>query len=304
MPTESPHANRRTRALGILSALGGGVAWGFSGSCAQFLFGRYALDATWMVAMRIMVAGVVMMAVALALRGRAVLEPVRRPKDALRIIAFAVFGLMFTQLTYLMAIANSNASTATVLEYIGPVLVVLVVCLRERRAPHPLEAVSVACVVVGTFFLATHGDPTRLVLTPAGLAWGLLSAVSMVFYTLIPGPLLERYDSVSVLAWAMLAGALLMAVFRHPWTGAPALDVTGWLALVGGLTLVGTVLSFLMYFNAIEKIGPSHTSMLASVEVVSATLFAVLWLGTPFTAMDLLGLCFIMATVFLLARDR
>lgn len=293
----------KTRALGFLSALGGGVAWGFSGSCAQFVFLRYELDPLWVVSMRIIVAGIVMMAIACTIKKRVILEPVRRPHDVVQIVLFAVFGLMFTQFTYLMAISNSNASTATVLEYIGPVLVVLAVCVRAHRKPHPLEAVSVACVVAGTFFLATHGDPARLVLTPAGLGWGLLSAVSMVFYTLIPESLLERYDNVSVLAWAMLAGAVIMAAWKHPWTDVPALDPAGWLALIVGLTLLGTVLAFFLYFHAIKTIGPSRTSMLASVEVVSATLFAVIWLGTPFTGMDLLGLVFIMATVFLLARD-
>ena len=93
-----------------------------------------------------------------------------------------------------------------------------------------------------------------------------------------------------------------MAIWQHPWTDVPALDATGWIALIGGLTVLGTVVAFGCYFGAINSIGPSRTSMLASVEVVSATAFAALWLGTSFTPMDLLGLVFVMSTVFLLAK--
>lgn len=293
----------RTKALGIICALIGGILWGFSGSCAQYVFSAYGVDAIWLAAVRIAIAGASMFAIAAIIRGKEVLAPVRNPRDLLQIALFAVFGLLFTQFTYLMAISHSNASTATVLEYIGPVLVVLAVCLRSRRLPRPLETISVICVVIGTFFLATHGDPAQLVLTPAALAWGLLAALSMVFYTLIPESLLARHDNVSVLAWAMMIGAGVMAAIARPWNNAPELDLSAWIIIVVGLALLGSVAAFFFYFNAIKMIGPAPTSMLASIEVLSATCFAVLWLHTPFTAMDLLGLLFILSTVFLLSRD-
>ena len=297
-------ADRRTtpNLAGVLCALAGGVLWGFSGSCAQLVFSAYGIDPLWMVATRISLAGVAMMLLALVTRRRRLLECVRTPRNVVRIVAFALFGLAFTQFTYLMAINHSNAGTATVLEYIGPVLVVLVVCVRDGRAPRTREIIALVCVVAGTFFLATHGNPGQLVLTPEALFWGLASAVSMVFYTLIPEPLLARYDNMSVLAWAMLVGGVVMAAWQQPWAHVPAMDAAGWVALIVGLTLLGTVCAFLLYFNAIRLAGPARTSMLASIEVVSATVFSVAWLGTAFGLMDLVGLLFIMATVFLLAR--
>ena len=42
--------------------------------------------------------------------------------------------------------------------------------------------------------------------------------------------------------------------------------------------------------------------VIASIETVSATLFAVLWLGTSFSWIDIVGFVFIMATVFVLAK--
>ncbi len=294
----------RTKALGIICALLGGILWGFSGSCAQYVFSSYGVDTVWLASVRIAIAGASMFAIAVILRGKRLLAPVKNPRDLLQIVLFAVFGLLFTQFTYLMAINYSNASTATVLEYIGPVLVVIVVCIGSHRAPRPLEVVSVICVVMGTFFLATHGDPTQLVLTPEALIWGLLAATSMIFYTLIPESLLARYDNVSVLAWAMVIGAIVMAAIAQPWASMPTLDLTAWLMIIVGLALLGSVAAFFFYFNAIKLIGPAPTSMLASIEVLSATCFAVIWLGTSFTGMDLLGLLFILSTVFLLSRDN
>lgn len=271
------------------------------------MFTHYTVAPLWMVSVRMSLGAVLMIAVAVAFAWRAgntkrILTPMKNGRAAARVVAFALLGLGFTQLTYLESINSSNAGTATVLEYIGPVLIVALVCVRERRAPHAREICAVACVVAGTFFLATHGDPTQLVLSPQALFWGLLSAISMIFYTLIPEPLMKTYDNFSVLAWAMLIGGVLMLAVVRPWTVPVDIDAVGWLALVGGLIVLGTVGAFILYFQGIKDAGPSRASMLASVEVVSATLLSVLWLGTPFTLMDLVGLLLIMSTVFLLAK--
>ncbi len=297
-------AGLSTNVRGIVLALAGGAMWGFSGACGQLLFSHYHLDPVWVTSMRLGIAGVVMMAIALAMRGKRILAPISTPGSLARIIAFAVFGLAFTQFTYLESINASNAGTATVLEYIGPVLVVLFVCVQKHRLPSIREALAVVCVAAGVFLLATHGNPHQLVLSREGIFWGLLSAVSMMFYTLIPAPILKRHDNVSVLAWATLFGGVLMAVWQRPWMAVPAMPVEGWLAQVVGLTLVGTVIAFLCYFQALKDIGPSRTSMLASTEVASATILAVFWLGSSFTLMDFLGLLFIVATVFLLAKKE
>ena len=41
--------------------------------------------------------------------------------------------------------------------------------------------------------------------------------------------------------------------------------------------------------------------MIASIEPVSATLFAFVWLSTPFKGIDLVGFAMILVTIFLLA---
>ena len=74
------------------------------------------------------------------------------------------------------------------------------------------------------------------------------------------------------------------------------------LAMFGGLTGIGTLLGFAAYLTAINDLGAAKASLLASVETVSATAFAALWLRTPFAPMDFVGFALIMATVFLLAR--
>ena len=58
---------------------------------------------------------------------------------------FAIFGMLPAQYTYFVAIKYSNAATATVLQYTGPVLIVLYMSLRQKRLPSVSECIAVIC---------------------------------------------------------------------------------------------------------------------------------------------------------------
>ena len=47
-------------ALGVLCTVLGGVFWGLSGSCGQFLFENYGVQSIWLTAVRMLFAGIVL----------------------------------------------------------------------------------------------------------------------------------------------------------------------------------------------------------------------------------------------------
>ena len=249
-----------------------------------------------------MCAGAVLTAYLLATRNGALRALWRDRRSVMRLALFALAGLTLCRATYLLAIQHSNAGTATVLQYVGPVLIVAASCFAGRRLPSVREACAVAFVVAGTFLLATHGDPSTMALSPEGMFWGLSAAAAVALYSLLPGSLMKRYGSIPVVGSGLLLGGVVLYLATGAWDRAPDLDAAGLLAMYGGLTGVGTLLGFTAYLAAINRIGAAKASLVASVETVSATAFAALWLHTAFAPMDFLGFAFIMATVFLLAR--
>lgn len=52
---------------GFSFALLGGVGWGFSGACAQFLFSNYGADPLWISSVRMICAGAVLCVLALVI---------------------------------------------------------------------------------------------------------------------------------------------------------------------------------------------------------------------------------------------
>lgn len=291
----------RKRALrGALLTLTGGVLWGFSGTCGQFLMQTKGLKSDWLVPYRLLLAGVILLILCFLKRGFSVFDIWK--KDAPGILIFGIFGMSMCQYTYFTAISASNAGTATVLQYIGPVLILIYMSLRSRQLPSRKELIAICLAVAGSFLLSTHGNPKTMVLSQEALFWGLLSAVALAVYTVQPGRLLKLYGSAVVTAWGMLIGGLLLALIFRPWRMAVAVDgevVAG----MGAVILIGTVLAFSCYMEGVACTGPKKASLYASVEPVSAAVFSALWMHTSFVAIDLIGFVCILSTVFLLAAE-
>lgn len=287
---------------GIIFSLLSGISWGFSGACAQYLFGTYGVDPLWVSSVRMLSAGVILSAFALIGFRIPFVSLWKNPRVLAKMVLFAIFGLAFCQITYLLAIQYSNAGTATIIQYVGPVLTVFFLCFLAHRLPTKRELLALACVIVGVFLLATHGNPTVMVLSPEALFWGLVSAFAYMIYLLLPRRLMFHYGSVPVVASALLIGGIVFSILLQSWAHIPPMEPSGFIVLFVGLVFFGTVVGFSLFFQSINDIGAAKAGLMASIETVSATAFAVLWLGTSFVWIDIVGFVFIVATVFVLAK--
>jgi len=286
---------------GIFLTLMGGTLWGFSGTCGQFLMQTKGLTSNWLVPIRLLSAGTLLLMLCILRSGRKTFEVWK--KDAVSILIFGMLGMSMCQYTYFTAIGASNAGTATVLQYTGPVVILVYLSLRHKRLPRPVELVAIALAVFGTFLLATHGKPGTMALSKKALFWGLISAVAVAVYTVQPGRLLNEYGSPAVTGWGMLVGGIMLCLLFRPWT--IPVQVDGQVLLgMATVVLVGTVIAFTAYMEGVRCVGPKKGSLYASVEPVSATVFSVAWMHAAFGLMDFLGFICIVSTIFLLALDK
>ena len=287
---------------GCLYCVFAGAAWGFSGVCGQFLFDQRGWSVDFIIPLRMLLAGAVMLLAAACVEGRAGLfGPVRTRRDLADLLIFAVLGLGLCQYSYYMTIREANATTATILCYLGPVLIILWQALRTRRLPAKNELLAVLLAVLGTFILTTHGDPTSLVLSPAALFWGLTSAFATAVYSIQPARLTRRCGTLTAAGWGMVLAGLFLSLLRRPWSHAEGVfDPAAWCAFFT-IVLVGSVLCFGLYFLGVGRIGPARGSILGATEPLTSTVLSVFWLHVAFLPMDYVGFALIVSTIFLLA---
>ncbi len=294
--------NDKQRALrGTLCSAVGGVFWGVSGACGQYLFETFGVPPIWLVCIRTLVGGGILTLLILPKYGRDLLALVRQPRELAKLAAFGLFGLLMCQYAYLTAIGHSNAGTTTVLQTLSLVLVMLITCAQARTLPSRVQITALLLALTGTFILATGGNPGQMSLSVQGLFWGLLTAVAATTYTLLPRLLVRRWGQLMVTGAGMLIGGVFINLAARSWRYSVSLPWQGWLA-VAGAVILGSALAFPMFMQGISDIGPVKSSMLAATEPVSATVCSALWLRTSFSPADLVGFALILATIFLLAR--
>ncbi len=296
-------AGMSQRKRGYICAVLGGICWGGSGCFGQFLTQQKGVDPTWLTAVRLLSAGVILLMISLISQRQNLIAVLKSMRELVRVLCFGVFGMMLCQLSYMTAIAHTNAATATVIQYAGPVLVTVVVCIMNKNLPTVAETAAVLLAAGGTFLVATHGDPTNLAITPMGLFWCILAALSVVTYTLIPGDLTAKRTSVVVSGVGMSVGGTVLFFLYRVWEIPTSLDAQGWMA-AAGIVLLGTVVAFSLYLQAVSDIGAVRASVVASIEPVSSAVISFFWLGVSFEAVDIIGFLLVISTVFVLAFDK
>ena len=273
--------------FGVVCALAGGALWGFSGACSQYLFAHYDIDASFITAARMLGSGALFLVLLLATRRERLVAMLRDRASFRRLVIFGVFGLFACQFSYIASIGCTNAGTATVLQSLGTVWVMLAACALAKKPPRAGEALGLVLALAATFLIATQGNPSNLALPAAGLAWGLVNSLTVAIYIMYPKRLMFVWGTLLTTGVGMAIGGAAPAA----WGGAvvmPALDATGWFVLAA-IAVLGTFAAFTLYLHGVALVGPVTGSLLGAMEPVSATVFAALWLGTSFTGYDWVG---------------
>lgn len=295
---------RRRFWRGVVAALIGGAMWGFSGTCAQYLYQHYEIDPLFITWVRMLGSGILFL-ILLAFTQRAKLRAIAGDRRELgRLALFGIAGLFLCQFTYTTSVNATNAGTATVLQSLNTVFILAATCLMMRRAPRAMEIGGLALALVATWLIATKGNLTALMIPPAGLAWGLINAASCTFYIMYPKHLFARWGSLPVTGIGMLIGGIAAVAIwglGGLWGAAPVVPELGLdgVLVLAAIVVVGTLAAFGLYLHGVSIVGSVKGGLLGTTEPASAMVFAALWLGTMFTWADWIGLVLMMAMIFL-----
>lgn len=292
----------QNRKAGLFYVITGATLWGIGGTVSQKLFQQYALDVNWLVATRLLLAGLLLLTIRFLAKDGSHLFAVWKSKwAATQIIIFALFGMLTVQYTYMASISHGNAAVATLLQYLSPLLIIGYLLLRKQTRFTQKDAVLVLLALVGCFFLLTNGSFAGLSVPLPAIGWGLLSAAAAAFYTLYAVPLLKTFDSLVIVGWAMVIGGFILSFVHPPWRGdfhAFSLELVLYLIVV---IVFGTMFAFWFYVESLQTLSPKETSLIGTLEPLAAVLSTVFWLNEPFGAFQWLGTACILGMIVVLA---
>ena len=284
---------------GTLMTLIAGIAWGLSGACGQYLL-AHGFTAIGLTTIRLVFSGAVLLLLAYLADQEKVKAFLRDRSSYLPLLLFAFLGLLMTQLTYLEAIDATNAGTATVFQYLCPIVVLAYSCVKDRVAPTVSEVISMVLAIAGTFLIATHGQLNQLAITPKGLVWGLVSAFAYALYIILPIQLIQKWGSMLVIGVGMTIPGILMLPFSGLLSSSGNYRLDTWMALFG-LVVIGTIFAYTAFLKGTSLVGAVKGSLLASFEPVSAVFFAFVIMKEHFFAIDFIGMAMILLAVLLIS---
>lgn len=302
--TATPSERNRSQELrGMFFALVGASCWGFSGTCVSYLVDKNQVDIPWLACTRLLVAGLLFLAVALV-RDRDKFAVLFRDRGLVaRTVLYTLLAVVLMQISYMTGIKYTNAGTTLLLLEVSVPIVLVVECLRGRRLPRPVEALALALAAGGVFCIATQGNPGSIGINPVGLFWGLMSAVANASYILLSVKVVEKCGSLVLNGVAMTFGAILLAPWARPWESTVVLDASGWIVFFA-IVLVGTMFAYAIYLRGVALCGTVKASLVGVAEPISGTVISALWLGTVFSGWDLFGGALIIAMMIIVALNK
>ncbi|HEO6150882.1 TPA: EamA family transporter [Streptococcus agalactiae] len=284
---------------GTMMTLAAGLAWGISGISGQYLM-SHGVHVNLLTSLRLLITGIFLLSLARSKQKEHLVAAWKQPKFLKQVLLFSIFGLVLNQYAFLRAIHLTNAGTATVLQYMAPILILSIVCILNRQRPTSFEIIAIAMAILGTYMIATHGKLGSLAITPKGLMWGLGSAITYSIYILLPVKLIHEWGSTIVIGSGMFIGGILFSLVTKAWQYPLQINVMSILAYIG-IIGIGTIFAYTFFLKGVSIVGAVKGSLLASVEPVSSVFLTVLVLGEIFYPIDLLGMLFIFLAVILIS---
>lgn len=291
------------RGTGITLVLTGSILWGVSGTVAQYLFQEKGFHAGWLVAVRMLISGLLLLVISSMKEKQSIWKVWQAKSSRRQLLIFGIFGMIGVQYTYFAAVEAGNAATSTLLQYLGPVLIMAYLAVKFRKMPTAAEFLAVFLALAGIFLLVTKGRMDAIAISPLELFWGLLSAGGAAVYSIQPIRLLKQWGSAVVVGWGMLIGGVAMSIVCPPWTFSGQISFLS-LAAVLFVILFGTLAAFYLYMESLKYLKATESSLLGCAEPLSAAVLSVVWMGVPFTWMDWLGAGCILATIVILSKSQ
>ena len=288
---------------GLFFASLGAMSWGISGVCSQYLFMNYDVDSSWLTAMRMVLSGILLLILSAFKDKDKVIKIWTIPSDVCWLFAFAILGLLMCQYTFVSAIKYSDSATATVLQSLNVVIMIVFMSIVTRTKMKFSQILAVFLAVFGTYLISTGGNPRNMTISTAGLSFGLLSAVGVITYTLFSRPIIVKWGNILVTGWGMLIGGLVISIITKAWIIPKDLDFIAWL-MIAIIIVVGTAGGFSIFLEGVKHIGPVKATLIGCLEPASATLLAAIFLGMRFSLVELTGFFCILLTVFLSVKDK
>lgn len=290
--------NNQTKGM-LLAAFGGGL-WGFSGVMAQLIL-DYGVSAEWLVSCRLMLGGLCILIYSIFIKHENTFAVFKNKFAITRLVCFSFLGMGLVQYTFFKTIEYSTASFATIIQFTAPVLLYAYEVICGFKKLRILDLTLILAAIFGVVLLVTDGQFSSLSVSTLALVFGLLCAVGVVLYTLLPQPLIVRYNAAPIVGFGMFISGLTFQLHSPLHSLPVVLDFKLFAYLFLTITL-GTAVAFLAYLQSTVYIPGSMASLFTALEPLLVSVFSIFIFGKNFTQAEIIGIVIIITAILCFSK--
>lgn len=282
----------------VVSVLGGGFCWGFMGFFVRHL-AAFGIDSNGAVIVR---CGIAAACFGLLILCRDYRQFRIRLKDLWCFIGTGLLSLLFFTFCYFHAISMMDLSTAAILLYTAPTIVMILSAFLFREKITRIKIAAVVLAFAGCCLVSGIGTDT--VLTPKGLLFGLGAGFGYALYTIFSRYALQRGYSSSTINFysCLLAAAGAFLIWRPDGLSGAVTASALSFAWCLGTGVLSCFVPYMLYTYGLTGLENGRASVLASVEPVVASLIGVFVYHEALTVPAAVGILLVLAAICLLNR--
>ena len=288
---------------GTIYSLLSGLIWGICGILGEYFFSHYQVSSGWITSMRLLVAGsFVIILSSLKLRFQ-LLDIWRNRNNYLPFLAYAILGIFSVQFFFYLCVEYSNATTATILQFISPVFILIYNRIIYKKKASKKAIFYVLTAMLGVFLMATKGDLSKLSITPLALLTGLLSALGVMFNVILPQRFAKKYGFVPTVGWGMIIAGLFSNFLYPVYKISFQVDAIS-ICICLTIAFLGTAFAFFLSMKAVSLVSPLVVSVVSASEPLSSAILSVLFLGMVLDGFLVLAMILIIVPMVFLSIEE
>ncbi|HEY5695158.1 MAG TPA: DMT family transporter [Gaiellaceae bacterium] len=209
----------------------------------------------------------------------------------LRYVLLAALFIFLNQVCFVYGVKLAHASTVALLLGATPVFIGLISVVLGLEALSPAFWVGALLTFAGVGLIAA-GATGGLGSSLGGDLIAILTAFTWAAYTVSIRPLMRRYSPYRISALVLAIGWVpLAAVALASGQLADQSFSFGWKVWLGfGYAVVGPLfLTNILWFTAIDRVGPSRASLFGNLQPFFAVFFALVLLGESLHTLEIAG---------------
>jgi drug/metabolite transporter (DMT)-like permease len=214
-------------------------------------------------------------------------------QDWQMVLLLGLIGTPVHQVTFILGLARTSASNASLILATAPIFVALIGTLTGSEKISSRNWIGVLLSFVGLFLLI-GGSSSGLAIGSQTLTgdWLILvAAIIWAIYTILLKRLTQRNSALKITAWVMLSSIPLLVTVALPdlrsqdWQ---AISPQSWLGLLYSSAL-GIAIGYVIWNAGVQRLGSARTSVYQYLVPLVAVLVAWAFLGESMQPLQALG---------------